>query len=172
MKKMVQGLGLVSVCGLLLGGCTSPYLAAANKGDKVAQFKEGLVFACGPYEHKKFSESDTAAELQRVSQYRTASYFYKDVFGVTHEFGIDRPYVITTLGKSEHYSGTSDWYPKAFNWFTQSAEQGYAPAMFHLGLMYEFGRGVSADKQKSNEWMRKAAEKGYEPAQKYLSGTY
>ena len=63
-----------------------------------------------------------------------------------------------------------NWYGQALNWFTLSAEQGYLPAMYHLGLMHEFGRGVPVDKQKSVEWLRKAAEKGYEPAQKYLGG--
>lgn len=48
---------------------------------------------------------------------------------------------------------------KAF--FTQAAEKGHAGACFSLGLMYESGDGIEADKELALSYYRKAAELGH-----------
>jgi FOG: TPR repeat, SEL1 subfamily len=163
---MILGL----LCVILSSGCTSPYLSAAKKGDKEAQFKEGLMYAVGIQEAKKFSESDTAGELRRIRSYMNAEHYIHVPGAGEYPRGVDRAGVSST-GQYYDYSH-QNWYGSAFDWFTQSAEQKYAPAMYHIGLMYQFGRGVPADQQKSIEWLRKASGLGYEPARKYLSGNY
>ena len=59
-------------------------------------------------------------------------------------------------------------YDEAFKWFTKSVAQGYANAECNLGILYEFGRGVTKDISKAIEWYAKAAEKGCARAAKAL----
>ncbi|MCL2075235.1 MAG: sel1 repeat family protein [Betaproteobacteria bacterium] len=46
-----------------------------------------------------------------------------------------------------------------------AAEQGYAPAQFHLGVMYEYGQGMPQDDLEAANWYQKSAEQGYVDAQ-------
>lgn len=59
-----------------------------------------------------------------------------------------------------YYSGPTQDYAQAFNWFTKAAERGDSKAMNYLGVMYKSGKGVAIDKAKAYEWYIKAAEKG------------
>jgi TPR repeat protein len=68
-------------------------------------------------------------------------------------------------------------YPVAHADFRLAAKQGYAPAQYHLGEMYETGRGVPLDRLQStfamaNKWFRLAAKQGYAPAQLNLALNY
>jgi len=63
---------------------------------------------------------------------------------------------------------TAQGYDNARVWFERAAAQNYAPAMFQLSLLYEFGRGVAADPAESMKWLIKAADAGYAPAKKRL----
>ena len=60
-------------------------------------------------------------------------------------------------------------HPNALVIFREVARKGYLPAMFHVGLMYEFGRGTPVEMKEAVTWYRKAAESHYEPAQKRLA---
>ena len=51
------------------------------------------------------------------------------------------------------------------------AEQGYVPAQYILGMMYDNGQGVRQDYAEAVKWYRKAAEQGYAQAQ-YNLGLY
>jgi TPR repeat protein len=42
-----------------------------------------------------------------------------------------------------------------------AAEEGYAPALFHLGQMYRFGKGVAVDEARAYEFYEKAAARGH-----------
>ena len=53
-----------------------------------------------------------------------------------------------------------------------AAEQGYAPAQFHLGFMYEYGQGMPQDDEQAAHWYRKAAEQGDADAQFSLGILY
>jgi len=64
---------------------------------------------------------------------------------------------------------------RAFDWYTRSAEQGFAKAQFNLGHMFILGQGVDQDKSQGVDWQIKAAEQGLAEAQfeiglRYLSG--
>jgi TPR repeat protein len=52
------------------------------------------------------------------------------------------------------------------------AEQGYAAAQNHLGLMYTNGLGVPMDDTEAARWFRLAAEQGYAAAQNNLGFLY
>ena len=57
-------------------------------------------------------------------------------------------------------------------WMEKSAEQGYRVAQYHLGGMYQDGRGVTEDYEEAIKWYRKAAEQGYASAQNNLGLAY
>ena len=71
-------------------------------------------------------------------------------------------------------------YAKAREWYEKAAEKGDAPAMVHLGELYERGNGVALgslygsgldvlqDYLKAREWYEKAADKGDERAKANL----
>ncbi len=52
------------------------------------------------------------------------------------------------------------------------AEQGDAGAQVMLGVMYDYGRGVSQDYKEAVRWFRLAAEQGYAGAQYNLGFMY
>ena len=51
---------------------------------------------------------------------------------------------------------------KAFEWYKEAAEQGYAEAQNSLGVCYYNGEGVEKDESKAVEWWQKAAEQEIE----------
>ncbi len=57
----------------------------------------------------------------------------------------------------------------AVEWYQKAADQGYGPAQFALGKMYNEGRGVEADPAVANQWLRKAVENNISEG-KYLLG--
>lgn len=58
---------------------------------------------------------------------------------------------------------------KAYKWFLKSAEQGYAPAQFEVGVSLKNGRGVAADSAKARTWFEKASQQGYRGDNKVMS---
>ncbi len=61
---------------------------------------------------------------------------------------------------------------QAFESYRQMAEQGFAPAQFNLGVMYENGEGVDQDYKTAIKLYRQAAEQGYAAAQYNLGVMY
>ena len=61
-------------------------------------------------------------------------------------------------------NGVTKDYKKAVDWYTKSAEQGYASGQWNLGVMYQNGDGVTMDKSKAVEWYTKAAEQEFQLA--------
>ena len=51
-------------------------------------------------------------------------------------------------------------YKTAYRLWLPLAEQGYAPAQFNLGVMYERGRGVPQDYKEAVKWYHLSKEKG------------
>lgn len=70
------------------------------------------------------------------------------------------------------YSGNKDGidinFGTAFKFYQKLAEYGNERAMYNIGLLYEYGLGISADHDKAVEWLTKAKDAGYEPADKIL----
>ena len=55
-------------------------------------------------------------------------------------------------------------YAEAHKYYKQAADLGFAPAMTQLGLLYEFGLGVTQNYYTAAEWYKKAADLGDETA--------
>jgi len=62
---------------------------------------------------------------------------------------------------------------KAFSLYKKSAEQGYPPAQFAMGICHEMGgHGVVQDGRKAAFWYEKAARQGHTKAQLNLGNLY
>lgn len=62
---------------------------------------------------------------------------------------------------------------KAFSLYKKSAEQGYPPAQFAMGICHEIGgHGVVQDGLKAASWYEKAARQGHTKAQLNLGNLY
>ena len=48
---------------------------------------------------------------------------------------------------------------QAVDWYTKSAEQGYAVAQYNLGWMYYEGEGAPQDDKQAVDWFTKSASK-------------
>ncbi len=62
--------------------------------------------------------------------------------------------------------------PEGMRYVQMAAEKGYAPAQCELGAMYEKGRGVPQDWDKSFHWYLQAANQGYALAQYHVGNAY
>ena len=63
-------------------------------------------------------------------------------------------------------------YAEAMRWAREAADQGYAAAQFDIGVLYEFGRGVTQDYGEAMRWYRKAADQGNALAQLNIGVLY
>lgn len=63
-------------------------------------------------------------------------------------------------------------YKTALQLFKNAAQQGYAPAQYSLGVMYDQGQGVPQDYAEAVKWYRLAAQQGYVDAQGNLGAMY
>src|SRR5215471_16629583 len=63
------------------------------------------------------------------------------------------------------YFGANDT-AEAIDWFRKAANQGYAPAEFQMGQLYDFGFGVTKDDREALAWYRKDADHGNAAAQR------
>lgn len=52
-------------------------------------------------------------------------------------------------------------YAEALKWYRRAGDQGFAPAQFNLGLVYELGRGVPVDERQAFKHYLLAAEQGF-----------
>jgi len=128
--------------------------------------------------------ADTTAALKTVAQARNGDAASQFNAGLLSAFASDdrivHDYTIENAGsnmivayyrmgaRDDGSQNTEHSYNAARIWFERSAAQNYAPAMFQLSLLYEFGRGVAADPAESMKWLIKAADAGYAPAKKRL----
>src|SRR5437870_3307946 len=60
-----------------------------------------------------------------------------------------------SLGAMLYYGGADT--AQAINWFRKAAAQGYAPAEFQMGQLYDFGFAVAQDDGEALVWYRRAA---------------
>ena len=63
-------------------------------------------------------------------------------------------------------------YAKAFEHFTRSAGEGYAPAQYRLAAAYVNGDGTEKDPARAVEWYEKSAGQGHTAAQRSLALIY
>jgi len=97
-------------------------------------FRMGLNASVGGNAAETFNPSDTGAELAREHYYRDAN------------------------------PANAKQQSQAFVFFTSAAKQGNRPAMYHLALMYKYGRGTPQNDAEAAKWLAAAAAASYEPA--------
>lgn len=73
--------------------------------------------------------------------------------------------------KAEKAYNTKD-YVTAFELYKQAVEEGSIAAMCDIGIMYEYGRGISKNESEAVKWYRKAAERGDARGQYCLGDMY
>jgi len=61
---------------------------------------------------------------------------------------------------------------EAIDWFRKAGAQGYPPAEFQMGQLYDFGFGVPQNDIEALVWYRKAAEHGNAAAQRVVGDFY
>jgi len=69
------------------------------------------------------------------------------------------------------YYGTADT-AQSIEWFRKAAVQGYPPAEYQMGQVYDFGFGAQQDDTLALDWYRKAASHGNVPAARALGDFY
>ena len=57
-----------------------------------------------------------------------------------------------------HAPESVDWYVKASDGLQHLAEAGNGEAMYVLGVMYAFGRGVERDREQARLWLTQAVD--------------
>jgi len=84
----------------------------------------------------------------------------------------DRVTQFTVAQSYANGKGVKKDYEKAVKWYSQSAEQGFADAQYHLGIHLYSGKGVKKDYEKAAKWIKKAALQGNIKAQHKLGILY
>ena len=75
-----------------------------------------------------------------------------------------------SLGSLLYYGGSDT--AQAIEWIRKAAAQGFAPAEFHLGQIYDFGFGAAQNDTQALDWYRRAAGHGSVAAQRSLGDFY
>ena len=75
-----------------------------------------------------------------------------------------------SLGSILYYGGNET--VEAVEWFRKAAAQGYAPAEFQMGQLYDFGFAVEQVDVQALAWYRKAAEHGSAAGQRTVGEFY
>lgn len=119
----------------------------AEKGEVEAQVKLAEAYHYGEGVQQDYKEcfkwaTLATAQASPKGQYRLAS-LYRRGFGVAKD--VER---------------ATKLYQKARKGLVKSAEKGNARASFMLGIIFEQGLGIAADKKQALKWFVKAAEQG------------
>ena len=136
----------------LLAQKADDYRAAANRGDRVAQYNLGLCYQKG---------------YGVAQDHKQAVYWYTKAANQGHADAQNNLGVCYDNGE-----GVAQDYKQAVYWYTKAANQGLAKAQFNLGLCYYNGEGVAQDYKQAVYWYRKAADQGVAKAQSNLGDCY
>lgn len=164
------------------------FLPLANKGDKLAQFRLGVMYAKG-YGVKQ----DGAAAIawyQKAAAQGVPEAQYNIALSFAEGFGVKanaaealrwyRKAASQQLPEAEfevgaayyHGNGTKVDKREAFRWLSKAAEHGEPMAQYSVGAMLEHGEVGRANKAEAIRWYRQAAENGYVDAQYFLGVRY
>jgi TPR repeat protein len=143
MKRILINKGMLTLLLLsmvfstgIFAQTASDYRAAAERGDKVAQYNLGVCYANGYGVSKD--------DAQAVNWYRKAAEqgdaMAQSNLGVCYANGY----------------GVSKDYTQAVNWYRKAAEQGLAIAQYNLGNRYKNGEGVEKDANTALYWYEKS----------------
>jgi TPR repeat protein/serine/threonine protein kinase len=137
-----------------LAGPLASTVAAANRGDPVAQNQLGVKYAQG-------EDGLPRDDVKAVEWYRKAA-----------NQGL--PKAQTNLGDMYFFGrgGLAQSNLDALSWYLKAAQQDWPDAQYRLGYMYEKGQGTDKDVAKAVQLYRSAAEHGYAQAQNLMGALY
>lgn len=115
-----------------------------NAGDKVAQYKVGLMYSFGRGVEKDYNQALEWFRMAAEQDFDEAQY----AIGRLYVFG----------------QGVKRDYGEAVKWYQKAAEQDYAQAQYGLGMMYASGRGVEQDYADAYFWYSLSAANGHDAA--------
>jgi uncharacterized protein len=120
------------------------YLTLAEGGSTTAQLFVGWMYHAGQGVKRDLAEA--RRWYQKAADGNSMGQFY-----------------LGTLFRSEHQ------YQAAVEWLEKSASQGYPPALYRLGRMYDTGEGVPADYERAYSYFERAAKMGHLLAQREVA---
>jgi uncharacterized protein len=147
----LRGYALFLSLLLPIAGCSSSEqksLAAAERGDAVAQLDLGTRYARGEGVEK--DDAEAAKWLRKAADQNLA--LAQLNMGVLYATG----------------RGVPRNNAEAVRWYRKAEEQGLPQAQLNLGLSYDLGLGVTMDKAEADSWWQKAANQGNSGAEKNL----
>ena len=136
------------------------YSKGAENEDENAQYYLGLM-----YEKGNGVEKDELKAFQLVKQAAKKGHFSareKLLSNEANNGDVESQYL---MGLLYDMRGNPDYYIKAADWYFLSARNGYAPAQYRVGWMYENEFCVEKDIDKAADWYLKAAKNGDADAQ-------
>ena len=188
MKKTLLLILLALLAAPLWGQKASDYRAAAERGDKVAQYNLGVCYDNGmgvaqDYKQAVYWYTKAANQGDLMAQY-FLGVCYNEGRGVAQDYK-QAVYWYTKAANQGHagaqYSlgfcyyngeGVAQDYKQAVYWWTKVANLGNDMAQFCLGFCYYKGEGVAQDYKQAVYWWTKAANRGHAQAQYRLGGCY
>ena len=168
MKKTLILFFLALLAAPLWGQKASDYRAAAERGDKVAQYNLGICYYVA-YDYKQAVYWYTKAANQGHAEaqfnlgvcYDNGEGVAQDkkqaVYWYTKAANQGFAAAQNNLGNSYYNGeGVAKDYKQAVYWYTKAANQGDAAAQYNLGLCYYYGEGVAKDCRQALNWFKKA----------------
>ncbi|HWJ89007.1 MAG TPA: peptidoglycan-binding protein [Pelagibacterium sp.] len=154
--------------------------AAAEDGDRFAQFEVGALLTEGTVVEQDFAQAAawyerSAAQGFAPAQYRLAS-LYESGRGVERDLELARLWYqraaeagnrMSMHNLASLYAGgelASQDFSAAAHWFEEAAARGMTDSQFNLGMLHARGLGVDQDFEQSYVWFSLAARSGDEDA--------
>jgi uncharacterized protein len=158
------------------GRARNGYSELANQGDRIAQFKLGVLYDEGNGVDKNSREAIRWYCISSAQGFPEAAYnlgrLYQDGRGIPQNFERARQWYLIATGRGEtkaavnlgvmnasREGGRRD-YRTAIGWFLFAAQRGDERAKNNLGTMYFNGQGVSRDLVRAHMWYNLAAAQG------------
>lgn len=124
-----------------------------------------------------FHDYEELAQNGSVTAQTVVGWFYYMGHGVTQNRETARQWLERAAGSGSavalFYLGGlhrgQKRYQEALKHLEGAAEQNYSPALYHLGIMYDEGEGVTVDKDRAQYYLTKAAGLGNLRAQKDIA---
>lgn len=143
---------------------------AASQGDAIAQSTLGYMYKNGVGVPKNEDEAAKWFKKSAFQYYEGAKRAMKAGNQLAFELlqtviSMDiTPYSVLSMFHmgTLYYYGECDLktdFSQAFYYFKQASEKGNLPALYYLGLCYEYGRGVPEDKTKAQEYYKRSGYK-------------
>ena len=154
----------------------------AESGNANAQFYLAVMYNTGQGIASDLDQAvnwlHRAAESGHAESLYLLGKFYAAGHGVERDVGATRKLwtragnkgvLEAQTGLAQFYARGGEW-KRAVKWWRKAAQQGDAESQYHLGLMYQHGKGgLKRNRRNARAWWRKAAAQGHPQAKQALA---